>query len=70
VIPGGKFGAWLVGILGFGSSLFTIILGFLPPGQIPVGNVSTYELIIGGGVVVGCLVPLVVYWLSGMKKTA
>lgn len=64
IIPGGKIGLWLVCSMGLLSCIFTIGIGFLPPSQIPVGNLMTYELIIGIGVLIGCLLPFVLYGLT------
>jgi amino acid transporter len=64
VVPGGKFGLWLACLAGIMSCLFTIVIGFFPPAQIPVGNLVVYELIILGGVVLGCLLPLFIYYLN------
>jgi glutamate:GABA antiporter len=64
VVPGGKFGLWLACVAGMISCLFTIAIGFLPPAQIPVGSLLRYELIIAGGIVLGCLLPLLVYHLN------
>jgi amino acid transporter len=71
-IPGGKFGLWLTCSLGLSSCLFTIFIGFLPPSQIAVGNIVTYETILIVGVILSCLVPFIVYHLNQMiqKKTA
>jgi amino acid transporter len=63
VVPGGKVGIWLACIAGIISCLFTIVIGFLPPAQIPVGSLLRYELIISGGIVLGCLLPLLIYHL-------
>jgi len=63
-IPGGKIGLWVTCLFGLFSSLFTIGLGFLPPSQIPVGNLTTYESVIIIGFVVGCLLPLGLYWVT------
>ena len=62
-IPGGKFGLWAINLIGIGSCTFAIWVGFLPPAQIPVGNVLTYELIVIGGVLFSYLFPLVVFEL-------
>lgn len=64
VIPGGKFGLWLVCLSGLGASVFTIGLGFLPPSQIPVGNVHIYETIIILGFIIGCLLPFCLYYIN------
>ena len=61
VIPGGKVGMWMICVIGSISCLFTIGVGFLPPSQIAVGNIRTYEFIISIGVVASCLLPFLVY---------
>lgn len=63
-VPQGNFGMWMVCLIGLASCVFTIGIGFLPPAQIPVGNVFTYELIIIGGTLIGCIVPLVIFEFS------
>ncbi|TAK76026.1 MAG: amino acid permease [Gammaproteobacteria bacterium] len=64
IIPGGKIGLWSVCLVGLVSCIFTIGIGFLPPSQIPVGNLTIYELILGAGVVIGCLLPFGLYKLT------
>jgi putative glutamate/gamma-aminobutyrate antiporter len=64
IVPGGKVGLWLACIAGMISCLFTIAIGFLPPSQIPVGSLLRYELIISGGIVLGCLLPLLIYHMN------
>ena len=63
VVPGGKFGIWLVCLTGLASCIFTFVIGFFPPSQIPVGSLFTYELIIVAGVILGCLVPAIIFQL-------
>lgn len=63
-IPGGKFGLWLFCLLGLASCLFTIVVGFIPPSQVSVGNITQYELILVIGVVVGCLAPFIIRAIS------
>ena len=41
-IPGGKAGMWITTLFGIGSSLFVMIMGFLPPSQIETGNAFVY----------------------------
>lgn len=57
IIPGGKLGLWATSLIGLMTCLLGVVIGFIPPSQIPVGNIVTYECIIVGGVVIGCLVP-------------
>lgn len=61
MIPGGKIGLWMVCLIGLASSFFTIGISFLPPSQIPVGNVSLYEFILIIGVICGCALPFGIY---------
>jgi putative glutamate/gamma-aminobutyrate antiporter len=64
MIPGGKVGMWIVCLLGLSSCLFTIAIGFLPPSQFAIGSVMQYEMIISAGVLVGCLVPWLIFNLT------
>lgn len=56
-IPGGMLGVWLVAGCGFCMGAVVLVLGFLPPSQIPLGNVTIYESLLIGGIVVACLPP-------------
>jgi putative glutamate/gamma-aminobutyrate antiporter len=66
-IPGGKLGIWMVGGIGIIASVFTILIGFIPPAQIPVGNVFVYEFLLIIGFVLACLLPFYIYRL---RKTS
>jgi len=57
-IPGKKKGVWIIAGLGGATSFIVILLGFLPPTQIPFQSVSVYEAILIGSMVLCCLVPL------------
>ena len=63
-IPGGKTGNIL--ICGFGSlaCLLAIGFGFIPPVHIGLGKVLIYEIMLIGGVVGMCLLPLLIHKLS------
>jgi putative glutamate/gamma-aminobutyrate antiporter len=61
-IPGGKIGIWAVCLLGLLSCIFTILIGFLSPSQISVGNVGIYEIILCSGVLFACSIPLWIAW--------
>jgi putative glutamate/gamma-aminobutyrate antiporter len=56
-VPGGKFGMWLTAGAGYLICLVVLVLGFLPPSQIPVGNVTVYETLLIGGMLLVCLPP-------------
>ncbi len=57
-IPGGKIGIFLVCATGFISAFFAIIIGFFPPEQIPIKNVSLYVMLLLSGVALFSLGPL------------
>ena len=48
-VPFGNFGIWFVGVCGIVACLFSMLIGYIPPAQVAVGNVKFYEgfLIIG-----------------------
>lgn len=58
-VPGGKFGMWLTAILGIGSMLFTLGIGFIPPTQIYGHNYWQYDAILAVGILVFCIPPIV-----------
>ncbi|MCW5589244.1 MAG: amino acid permease [Legionellales bacterium] len=64
IIPCGKIGLWLCGLLGILTCLGAILFGFFPPPGINVGNLWHYELLLCGGTVILCLPP----WFISSKK--
>ncbi len=62
-IPGGNYGIWIMGIMGILSAIGAIILGFLPPAQVAVGNVWRYELLLFVGILSMGVPPLIIYAL-------
>lgn len=69
-IPGGNWGMWIVGSLGILSSLATFAFGFLPPPGVQIGSLLRFELILIGGTLIFCLLPLLDVWLRHSKKWA
>lgn len=54
-IPGGKIGLWLVSGAGIFSCLFVLIIGFIPPVQIPAADRINYVLfMISGFLILTC----------------
>jgi glutamate:GABA antiporter len=51
-IPGGKWGTWLVTVLGLIGCVITMIVGFFPPASIDVGGIAHYEMLFVGGMIV------------------
>ncbi|HSX03335.1 MAG TPA: amino acid permease [Rhabdochlamydiaceae bacterium] len=63
-IPGGMFGIWAVGGLGFFGALLTIIIGFFPPAQITTGNVTFYVSFLLIGMVLICFGPSIILFFQ------
>ncbi len=60
-IPNPHKGIWIVACMGILSSLFALILVFIPPAQLHIGSLAFYESFLGIGLVVMCLIPAVIY---------
>ncbi len=60
-VPGGKFGMWLVTILGVAGAVVAGVLSFIPPSQIKTGSPAVYVGVLILGVAVFIAVPLIVY---------
>ena len=56
-VPGGNIGLWIIASIGFLSSLATIFIGLLPPGQLPIHDKLLYLILLVGGVVLFTLGP-------------
>ena len=67
LIPGGKFGVWLMGALGFSVVLFGIVLSLIPPGE--SSNKWLFEAKLVGGTVIAVFVGLVLYWRGAREKS-
>jgi amino acid transporter len=60
-IPGGNFGMWLVGGVGFAGALIAGALSFAPPTQIATGGVGIYVGILVAVTVVEIAIPFIVF---------
>lgn len=60
-VPGGKAGIWVVSCLGIFGALFSVLINFFPPTQVDVGNLILYEAVLGGGLIVFCTIPFIIY---------
>lgn len=63
-IPGGNIGMWVVASLGIICCVATILIGFVPPTQIPIGNIYLFETFLIGGLILFVLIP----WLLAKKN--
>lgn len=60
-IPGGNFGMWLMSGIGLASTTFGIIISFLPPSQLNIGNTLRYEIILLTGAIGFIILGLLIY---------
>ena len=63
-IPGGKAGMWLVAGTGIVCCVVTIIIGFIPPTQIPIENVLFFKVFLIAGLIIFVMVP----WFLAKKN--
>jgi amino acid transporter len=66
-IPFGRTGILIVGLLGILTSITAIVLGFIPPSQIDIGNVLTFESILCVGMMLLLAPPLIIYLIRRSK---
>ena len=66
LVPGGKAGLWLSGILGFVVVLIGIFVSLVPPGD--AINKWSFELRLVGGTALSILLGLVLYWRGARSK--
>lgn len=60
-VPGGKLGMWIVAGVGLLAALFGIVLGFLPPAQVTIGNEVFYDGFLIVGIIVMAGIPFVIH---------
>lgn len=66
LIPGGKLGLWLCGVLGFVVVLIGIFVSLVPPGE--TVNKLSFEMRLVGGTVVSIFLGLILYWKGARSK--
>ncbi|HKY99633.1 MAG TPA: APC family permease [Rhabdochlamydiaceae bacterium] len=73
-VPYEKRGIWIFSCMGIVASVFAILLGFVPPTQLNVGNVYVYSLILLLGLLIISAVPLIIHefrkpdWIKKTKQ--
>lgn len=56
-VPSGNIGICLIASIAITICVIVMTFSFLPPSQIDVGNVTTYESILIGGIIIICIPP-------------
>ena len=59
-IPGGNFGMWLVAGIAIITCIAVIFVGFLPPSDLHITSVFTYEMILIGGIIIFSVPPFII----------
>jgi len=59
-IPGGNVVMWLIAGLALLTCVSMILIGFIPPAEVDVGNLWHYEALLIGGFVLFCTIPLLI----------
>ena len=67
LIPGGKFGLWVSGVLGFLVVLAGIFVSLVPPGDSK--NKWSFEVRLVGGTLASIFLGLILYWRGARAKT-
>jgi len=67
LVPGGRAGVWIAGVLGFVICLMAMALSMIPPGE--TTNKAVFELKLLGGTGIAVLIGLALYWRSKAKAT-
>lgn len=69
-VPGGNAGMWAVGGIGFLAVLFSFIVTFFPPSQLPVGSPATYAWLVVVGTLVFLSMPFIISFAMDRTKGA
>ena len=67
-VPGGNTGMWLIGGVGFLAVLFSFIVTFFPPSQLPVGSPATYTWLVVTGTTVFLAIPFIISFAMDKRK--
>ncbi len=62
-IPGGTLGMWILALTGLLCCIFAIVIGFIPPKDIPIQNLAFFE----GCLIIGMLVFVIIPWIVSKK---
>ena len=60
-VPGGNIGMWIISIAGVLVCIFAVLISFIPPSDIVVGNLKFYEAFLIIGFIGGYLIPFIIY---------
>lgn len=67
-IPGKNWGIWLVGSVGILTCIGAIIIGFIPPADVPINNTVLYEIILVLGIIGFSVLPFLIQAKKNKSK--
>ncbi len=67
-VPGGNPGMWIVAGIGFLSVLFSFVVSFFPPSQLPVGSPVLYVGLVFAGNIIFLVVPFIISIIQKRKR--
>ncbi len=67
-VPGGHIGMWLVAGIGFLAVVFSFIVAFFPPSQLPVGSPGMYVGLVVAGNVIFLSIPIIISVIQERKR--
>lgn len=67
-VPGGNTGMWIIAGIGFLAVLFSFIVTFFPPSQLPVGSPAFYTGLVITGTVIFMGIPIIISLTMEKKR--
>lgn len=67
-IPGGRLGMIIVAGMGMLACVLTLVIGFFPPAILHVPSLLDYDLLIGSGLVILIIAPIVISFFHGKSR--
>jgi len=67
VVPGGKFGQFIIPLLGLIMTLVAFAISFFPPSDLKSTQIFSYEAILAVSFVVTMLLPHIIYHFRPVK---
>ncbi len=67
-VPGGYKGMWMVAGIGLAAVVFSFIVAFFPPSQLPIGSPSMYVGLVLAGNILFLAIPIIISIIQKRKK--
>ncbi len=63
-VPGGIFGMCFVAGVGLIGVIFSLVVGFVPPSSLPIGNPGMYVSLVAAGLIIFISLPIIIHALK------